>query len=297
MFKFKFFLFLAIGLNFSTNFAQEIQSPKQIAPINGGVINGKARSLPVPAYPQAAKAARADGAVNVQVLIDENGDVISATATSGHPLLRAAAVDAAKQAKFLPTTLSAQPVKVNGVIVYNFVAGEIKLALAAFARNLTLTQRFKWNRGVAENLEKVTLVTLKEFAIEQSQLITLAKTGGVNKVEVINNVLNSLESKLLENDVWQIKLGRILGAVEFDVRNQIVDSKVQIDEPNLRDNLQKINNLVYLAPVETPSETIEILKKLANFANQTNLKSPESLIEIMQTYTDFLKAVSPNNYK
>jgi len=92
--------------------------PKQISK---GVINGSAISLPKPPYPPAARAVRASGAVNVQVTIGENGSVISATAVSGHPLLRPAAAAAARGAKFAPTLLSGQAVKVTGVIVYNFV--------------------------------------------------------------------------------------------------------------------------------------------------------------------------------
>ena len=95
--------------------------PKQIS---GGVLNGKATSLPKPPYPPAARAVRASGAVSVQVLVDESGSVISASAVSGHPLLRAAAVSAARAARFQPTVLSGQPVKVSGVITYNFVPPE-----------------------------------------------------------------------------------------------------------------------------------------------------------------------------
>ncbi len=91
------------------------------APISGGVLNGKAISLPQPPYPPAARAVHASGAVNVQVTIDEKGNVTSASAVSGHPLLRAAATSAARQARFVPTKLSGTPVKVAGVIVYNFV--------------------------------------------------------------------------------------------------------------------------------------------------------------------------------
>jgi periplasmic protein TonB len=91
------------------------------APISGGVLNGKAISLPKPAYPPIARAAHASGTVVVQVLIDENGNVVSAKAVSGHPLLQAVAVGAARQARFSPTKLSGQPVKVTGVIQYNFV--------------------------------------------------------------------------------------------------------------------------------------------------------------------------------
>ena len=89
--------------------------------VSGGVLNGKAISLVKPQYPPAARAVRASGAVNVQVTIDESGNVISASAVSGHPLLRASAVNAARSSKFSPTMLSGQAVKVTGVIVYNFV--------------------------------------------------------------------------------------------------------------------------------------------------------------------------------
>ena len=92
------------------------------APISGGVLNGKAISLPRPAYPPIARQAHASGTVVVQVTIDENGSVISAHAVSGHPLLQAVAVAAARGARFSPTKLSGQPVKVTGVITYNFVA-------------------------------------------------------------------------------------------------------------------------------------------------------------------------------
>jgi protein TonB len=100
------------------------EPPKPVVPktISKGVINGSATSLPKPPYPAAAKAVRASGAVNVQVKIDERGNVVSASAVSGHPLLQQAAVGAARQAKFAPTLLSGQAVSVTGVIVYNFIA-------------------------------------------------------------------------------------------------------------------------------------------------------------------------------
>src|SRR5215204_765943 len=100
----------------------EVKPTPPRAPISGGVLNGKAISLPKPAYPPIARAAHAAGTVVVQVVIDENGNVVSAHAVSGHPLLQGAAVGAARQAKFSPTKLSGQPVKVTGVIQYNFVA-------------------------------------------------------------------------------------------------------------------------------------------------------------------------------
>ncbi|HWT00586.1 MAG TPA: energy transducer TonB [Pyrinomonadaceae bacterium] len=96
--------------------------PRPDRPISGGVLNGKAISLPRPTYPAIARAARASGTVTVQVTIDESGKVISARAVGGHPLLQQSAVQAAYGARFSPTQLSGQPVKVTGVLTYNFVA-------------------------------------------------------------------------------------------------------------------------------------------------------------------------------
>ncbi len=86
-----------------------------------GVVNGKASNLPKPVYTAIAKAGHASGVVTVQVLIDEYGKVVSARALSGHPLLLKESVQAAYKARFTPTTLSNQPVKVSGIITYNFV--------------------------------------------------------------------------------------------------------------------------------------------------------------------------------
>jgi TonB family protein len=88
--------------------------------VSGGVLNGKAVSKPEPAYPPTARAARASGAVVVQITVDESGRVVSASAVSGHPLLRQAAEQAARQARFTPTLLSGKPVRVTGTITYNF---------------------------------------------------------------------------------------------------------------------------------------------------------------------------------
>lgn len=85
-------------------------------------MNGKAISLPKPAYPPIARGAHAGGTVVVQATIDESGKVISAHAVSGHPLLQAAAVQAAYTARFSPTQIAGQPVKVTGTLIYTFVA-------------------------------------------------------------------------------------------------------------------------------------------------------------------------------
>jgi TonB family protein len=91
-----------------------------LKPISGGVLNGTAISLPSPMYPDAAKRSRTQGVVSVDVVLDETGKVISANASNGPAMLRDAAVQAALKARFSPTKLSGQPVKVSGVINYKF---------------------------------------------------------------------------------------------------------------------------------------------------------------------------------
>ena len=94
--------------------------PKKVVTQSKGVINGFAIDLPKPKYSPAAQAIRLTGSVNVQVAIDESGNVVSAKTISGHMLFARDAEQAARRAKFKPTYLGDQAVRVTGVIVYNF---------------------------------------------------------------------------------------------------------------------------------------------------------------------------------
>lgn len=94
------------------------QGPVRVA---SSVLVGKALAKPAPPYPPIAKQARQQGTVAVQIVVDEQGRVVSAKAASGPPLLLLAAERAAYQARFTPTVLNGQSVKITGVITYNFV--------------------------------------------------------------------------------------------------------------------------------------------------------------------------------
>jgi TonB family protein len=98
-------------------------APKAPAkPVSSGVLNGQALSLPSPIYPDAARRLQMIGSVRVEVVVDENGKVVSAKATSGPGMLREPAVQAAYRARFSPTKLSGKPVIVTGEIIYKFTA-------------------------------------------------------------------------------------------------------------------------------------------------------------------------------
>lgn len=89
--------------------------------VSSVVLTSKAVSLPQPVYPAIARPIRLQGAVTVQILVDEQGKVISAQVVTGHPILSGPARDAALRARFSPTILNGQPMKIQGVITYNFV--------------------------------------------------------------------------------------------------------------------------------------------------------------------------------
>jgi periplasmic protein TonB len=113
------------GANGTTNISDKVgsqvpapkdanQKPK--GPIAGGMLNSKAIYLPQPEVPSG----EASGVVLVQVLIDEQGSVVDARPVSGPQHLHAAAVSAARLARFTPTLLMGEPVKVSGTLSYNF---------------------------------------------------------------------------------------------------------------------------------------------------------------------------------
>lgn len=91
-------------------------------PTEGGILNSKAIDLPKANYPAEAKKSQVSGQVQVKVLVDETGKVISAEALFGPESLRAAAVEAAKRARFKPTVIDGVAVKVSGIITYDFKA-------------------------------------------------------------------------------------------------------------------------------------------------------------------------------
>ncbi len=104
----------------SDNTALALPGKLRVQHVDEEVLRKAAINLPKPEYPPAARAARTEGKVEVQVIIDEKGEVSSARAISGSPLLNDAAEEAARQARFLPAKLSSDATQVSGVLSYDF---------------------------------------------------------------------------------------------------------------------------------------------------------------------------------
>lgn len=91
-------------------------------PVEGGILNSKALELPDPIYPAEARKIHAAGQVQVKVLVDETGRVMTADAIFGPETLRMAAIDAARKARFAPLVIGGTAVKVSGLLTYDFKA-------------------------------------------------------------------------------------------------------------------------------------------------------------------------------
>ena len=94
--------------------------PKDAVNVSGGVLQASAIKKVEPVYPPIARAMKAEGEVRIHVTVSEDGKVIGAEAIEVHPLLRDAALQAARQWELKPTGLSGKSVKVVGVLTFNF---------------------------------------------------------------------------------------------------------------------------------------------------------------------------------
>ncbi len=73
-----------------------------------------------PQYPQMAKIAHIQGNVVLQCMIDQQGNVATVKAISGHPILIQAALDAVKQWKYKPFLINGQAVSIETTVTVTF---------------------------------------------------------------------------------------------------------------------------------------------------------------------------------
>jgi len=73
-----------------------------------------------PTYPPLARSARIEGPVVLEALINKAGTIQNLHATSGHPMLIPAALDAVRQWQYRPYILNGEPIEVETQITVNF---------------------------------------------------------------------------------------------------------------------------------------------------------------------------------
>jgi TonB family protein len=98
----------------------QTQISQASSPVNFGALNNLALRLATPVYPPFAQKMNIQGQVTVQITLDAEGNVLSAKAADGPPMLRTPSEEAARKSKFKPARVENQPVKATGFIIYNF---------------------------------------------------------------------------------------------------------------------------------------------------------------------------------
>ena len=277
--------------------------------ISGGILNGKAVSLPKPPYPDAARAVKASGAVGVKVLIDETGNVLSAEAVSGHPLLRAASVQAALAAKFSPTQLSGQPVKVSGVITYNFVpSADTPLGKTGLLAGVPASDREKlWGFGFFFSLiQTVDAETIRLIGDEQEfnkilkdlstdltddvaeykpMLEKVSSTDFNIRSEAARDFLRAVRKELNAEQNWQVDVGEQLGLLLGEVLRQkllYIKTGVAYDANILRTHLQRISDMIAAAPEGATPESKAKFQKVAAFGEVQDLNTDRRFSELIE---------------
>ncbi len=279
--------------------AQEQGAPggESAKTISGGVLNGKAIELVKPAYPAAAKAVRAEGTVNVQVTIDENGNVISANAVSGHPLLRAAAVQAARASKFSPTSLQGQAVRVTGVIFYDFTLPKevseskssgklIPMGLVMF---LTAFKEIPADDETNQILRELGNEIPAGMKADKSQFDRLAraKSNG-EKRKIIDEIIVSMRKDLSGTDAFMIDFGKQWGSAIGEAF-KITESNFTKDRQPFIKGLQGMNWLLESPPKDISEDVLEKIRAIASYNDETDAISPEYISDFFKSSLDFIQ--------
>ena len=156
----------------------------------GYLLNGKAVYLPEPEYPKAAKEKKLGGVVNVQVSIDKQGNVVSASAVSGYDLLRPPAVEAALKARFKKLIANCQPKEYTGVITYNFTGLD---------ENKNSQNNLLEKAAVGNNLKQINLKDITKKAIYLPQpRVPFNVQFPQNEVVQVRVILDVSSGKVIE---------------------------------------------------------------------------------------------------
>ncbi len=261
--------------------------------IHGGVVNGKALSLPEPEFPAAAKAIGAGGAVNVEVVIDEEGNVESAEAVSGHPLLRSASENAARQAKFSPSKLEGHPAKVSGVIIYTVgepIGDDEAIAVGEIEHiGISASLRLMERVNTDPKLSSVTEIFFEEFAkelkgegfpAELESINELAKATSQRRNEILADLKIVFKRDLSDNGLWQFDVGEVLGDL---LAESLKQATLGESDPNFyRVNLLKLKEVMKSSPKTFPAGLREKINEIVEFGNDTSLEDPEVLGRLVE---------------
>jgi TonB family protein len=180
------------------------------ANLGSEVVPGIALSKAAPEYPPTAKAAKASGPVIVQALISETGEVLEAQVLSGHPLLREAALQGARRWRFGPTTLSGRPVKIRGVLTFNFILHDEEQSPAQDARSAT---------KYAVNTERLNNQLVEGIECEGARKVTTISVGAIGNDRPITTVSETWNSPELSMIILSKRSDPRFGESTYSITN------------------------------------------------------------------------------
>jgi len=235
--------------------------------VSGGVLQGKAIRKVQPPYPPIAKAARAQGAVQVQITISETGEVIEANAINGHPLLRDAALQAARQWLFQPTELGGAPVKVQGILTFNFVLDDEEPSPAPGVRNVP---------KYTTNTEQLGKQTIEGVECEGARAVTTAPAGAIGNERPIESL----------NETWYSP----------ELQMMILSKR---SDPRFGESTYRVTNITRSEPdaalFQVPSEYTIIDSGSKRGDLDKNFEELRKMIEEMKMKKKVEEAQKPNN--
>jgi|GEM_PF-3313119 len=244
---FAFFLYTTAGGQ------TEIKPPRISVPD----INGRAISLVKPAFPETAVAAQADGSgVSLKVVVDENGDVVSAQCSLNcHPMLKDAAELAAATSKFRPLIKDGLAVRYEGILLYTFVVDRIDWF--RFGTALESTRQFD-----NISLGPVAQMLSTKFASEKTRLLDLDEKGVEleTRWKVIREIESALKKKLKDGDLWRFEIAMALRRITFWTMAGGKTNRVE-----LQSAIDELPRVIAAAPDDIPEKTIQALGVVAKY--------------------------------
>lgn len=287
--------------------------PKITKPISGGVLNGKAILLPKPEYPDEARKLKRDGLVKVYVLIDEEGNVISAKAfdVGENLIFQSVAEEAALKAKFSPTLLFGKSVKVTGTINYNFISQQgyeselgfmfAGMFLKVLRENSTNLEGFKKTFETSDLKTEITEITkseVKSLAGYAEKLSTIESLSAPDRIKMVDDVVFGITSKLNESERWQFQLGENFGNLLYLVLSIAQDETpdlTKFDEIGFKLTISRISDLLNSKHPDFPIKVFKQMEEIVVSAKTVSASEPESFIPFVTKVGSLFETIDPSS--
>lgn len=217
-------------------------------------LNGRAMLLVRPEIPAYAAALFDGKTLVVKVVVDENGDVVSAKCSLDCPVAATELAEAAALAsKFRPLFVNGQAVRYDGTLMYTIASGKVNWY--GFAIALQSTYIFD-NLSLAP----VAAMLTNEYAGERAKLQELDGAELPVRWETINEVRDSIKGKLKGKDAWWFDLGFAMREVSSPFQS---DKKLDLNE--VQEAISRLAKFVESAPADVPAATVENLRTLSAY--------------------------------